>query len=80
MTLQEEFRFNGTKDGYKWKNKVHGYFITCAPVLLEILRWAELQDQEPISNEKFAYAVSLKMTEEQAASLTTQYSGTAKWR
>ena len=75
MTLQDEYRFNGTKDGIKWKNKVHGYFVTCAPVLLEVLRWAECQDQTPISNETFTYAVSMRLSEEQSANLTTQMWG-----
>ena len=75
MTLQEEYRFNGVKDGVKWKNKIHGYFVSCAPVLMEILRWAEQQDQTPITNEKFAYAVSSRLTEDQSANLTTQLWG-----
>ena len=57
------------------ENKVHGYFVTCAPILLEVLRWAEQQDQTPISNDTFAYAVSKRLTEEQSANLTTQLWG-----
>ena len=34
MSLQEEYRFNGVKDGFKWKTKVQAYFTTCAPVLM----------------------------------------------
>ena len=75
MTLQDEMKFNGVKDGFKWKKKIEQYFITCAPVMMEISRWAERQDHRPIRAETFAYAVSHKMTEEQAANLTTQLWG-----
>ena len=76
MTLQEEFKFNGkTENAFKWKTKVHGYFITCAPILLEIFRWAEKMDLTPIANETFSYAVSSRLTEEQGANLNTQLWG-----
>ena len=75
MTLQDEYKFNGVKDGFKWKKKIEQYFITCAPVLMEVFRWAERQDHRPIKAETFSYAVSIKMTEEQAANLSTQLWG-----
>ena len=75
MTLQEEFKFNGSKDAYKWKTKVHGYFITCAPVLMDIFKWAEKMNMTPIKNETFNYAVSRELTEDQAANLNTQLWG-----
>ena len=40
MTLPEGYRFNGVKDGFKWEGNIEAYFITCAPVLMEIFRWA----------------------------------------
>ena len=40
MALQDDFKFNGVKDGHKWKNKGHGYFMTCAPVLMGVFRLA----------------------------------------
>jgi hypothetical protein len=76
MTLQDEFKFNGkTENAFKWKTKVHGYFITCAPILLEIFRWAEKMDLTPIANETCSYAVSSRLTEEQGANLNTQLWG-----
>jgi hypothetical protein len=72
MTLQDEFKFNGVKDGYKWKGKVENYMMACAPVMMEILRWADRQNMEPIKWETISYAVSTKMTEDQAASMVTQ--------
>ena len=75
MTLQDEFKSNGVKDGFKWKGEIGKYFITCAPVLMELLRWAERQDHTPITAATFAHVVSLKMSEEQSANLTTQLWG-----
>ena len=72
MALQDDYKFNGSRDGSKWKSKVGSYFITCAPVLMEVLEWAERQDSQPIRAETFSYAVSLKMSEEQASNLQTQ--------
>ena len=72
MTLQDEFKFNGTKDAFKWETKVHGYFITCAPILMEISKWAERMDLTHIAIETFNYAVSPRLTEEQGANLYTQ--------
>ncbi len=69
MTLQEEFKFNGVKDGMKWKDKVERYFISCAPVLLDVLVWAERQDNDIITSEKFQYALSRTMTVDQVLNL-----------
>ena len=38
MMTQPEYRFDGTKDGAKWKSKVEPYFITMVPVAMEILK------------------------------------------
>jgi hypothetical protein len=54
MSLQDDYKFNGSKDGFKWKGKVGSYFTTCAPVLMEVLKWAERQDNQPIKAETFA--------------------------
>ena len=34
MMTQPEYRFDGTKDGAKWKSKVERYFITKVPVAI----------------------------------------------
>ena len=67
--LQEEFKFNGVKDGMKWKDKVERYFISCAPVLLDVLVWAERQDNELITHDRFQYALSRTMTAGQILNL-----------
>ena len=38
-----------------------GCFITGAPVLMEIFKWAEKMNLTPITNEIFNYAVSRKL-------------------
>ena len=65
MTLQDELKFNGIKDGVKWKNRIEGYFISCAPVLMNILSWAETMDNEIIDVELFKKAVGTKLVHEQ---------------
>ncbi len=75
MTLQDDFKFNGVKDGYKWKGKVESYFMSCAPVMMEILRWAERQNLNPIKWETVSYAVGAKMAEDQAQNMVTQLWG-----
>ena len=69
MTIQDDFKFNGVKDGLKWKGKVERYFISCAPVLLDILTWAEREDNEVISVERFTEAVGLKLTGDQVLNI-----------
>ncbi len=66
LTLNEEYRYNGVKNGMQWKNKLECYFVAKAPILKEVLEWAEAEDAEAISVEKFKMAVSNRMTEEQA--------------
>ena len=65
LALTEEYRFNGVKGGPAWKGKLERYFISKAPVLQEILLWAEEGDAETITMEKFKEAVGNKLTEEQ---------------
>ena len=60
-----EYKFNGTKDGVAWKIKMERYFITRAPVLQKILEFAELEDMNVISVDRFRQAVGHHLTEEQ---------------
>ena len=41
MATAVEFQFNWTKGGLAWMRKVERYFIGRAPVLFQLLRWAE---------------------------------------
>ncbi len=65
MTLQDDMKFNGVKDGVKWKSRVEGYFISCAPVLMNILSWAETMDNEVITVALFQQAVGVRLTHDQ---------------
>ena len=56
MMTQPEYRFDGTKDGAKWKSKVERYFITKVPVAMEILKWAEAHNLDKITESKFMTA------------------------
>ena len=42
---------------------------------MEVLKWAERQDNTPIRAETFSYAVSSRVTEDQASNLQTQIWG-----
>ena len=65
FTLQEEYRFNGVKNGDQWKVKVERYFIGRAPILKEILEFAEREDMDEVTFERFREAAGHALTEEQ---------------
>ena len=67
LALQEEFRFAGIKGGIQWKGKVERHFISRAPILKELLEWAEKEDMEEISEARFLMAVGNRLTAEQVA-------------
>ena len=43
---QDEMKLVGNTDGVKWRTTVGCYFISVAPVLMNITRWAETMDHE----------------------------------
>jgi len=65
LALQEEFRFNGTMGGVAWKGKLERYFISRAPDLRDLLKWAEEEDMDKITDDIVKRAVGQKLTEEQ---------------
>ena len=67
LAMQDEFKFNGVRGGISWKGKVERYFISCAPILKELLEWAEKEDMDEITEEKFRQAVGGRLTHEQVA-------------
>ena len=76
MTQQDNFKFNGNKDGVKWKVAVERYFISCAPVLMAIFEWAEKAENEPgISVEDFQRAVGPKLSHQQVLNANAQLWG-----
>ena len=74
LTLQDDYRFNGSKGGLAWKGKVERYLIGKAPVLKELLEWVE-KDEHAATNgvitfERLSAAVPRsKMTEDQLLTL-----------
>ncbi len=69
LTMQDEYRFNGVKNGVQWKGKVERYFISKAPMLKELLEWIETEDREDITVERLRLAVGSKLTDEQLMNL-----------
>ena len=44
MATHAEYKFNGIKDGVAWKTRLERHFIARAPVLRNILEFADLED------------------------------------
>ncbi len=57
LTAQDEYKFDGSKGGDKWKGKVERYFISKVPALKNIFIWAEKSDMEIIDEGLFVRAV-----------------------
>ena len=72
VMLSAEYHWDGTKGGANWKSRVERYFITKAPVLRELLEWAEAQDAATISEAQVVEATSRRLTEEQAMVVNAQ--------
>ena len=65
MALHDDYRYNGTKGGFEWKEAMENYIISKAGVMRNILQWAEDCDDARIDEDTIVYAVSSKITEEQ---------------
>ena len=61
LMLNEEYRYNGVKGGAAWKSKLERYFVSKAPVLRELLEWAESQDNTVIDEATMVRAVSARL-------------------
>ena len=72
VMMHQDYAYNGSKGGSTWKSKVERYFITKAPVLRELLEWAEAQDAETISEEQVVEATSTRLSSEQAMAVNSQ--------
>ena len=42
VSIHEDFRFSGHKNGHAWRSKTERYLITKVPALSQILRWERL--------------------------------------
>ena len=53
MSTTEDYKFNGIKRGVAWKTKLERHFIARAPVLRDILEFAELEDMTEVTVNRF---------------------------
>ncbi len=75
LMTHDEYRFNGTKGGVQWKSKLERYFIAKAPILKEIFEWAEEEDMEVITVERFKQAAGHRLNDEQIATVNAAIRG-----
>ena len=61
VSVHEDFRFNGHKNGYAWKSKIERYMISRIPALAKIFYWAERQEVE-ITDELLRLAIGNGLT------------------
>ena len=50
-----EFQYDGIKNGAAWKTKVERYMVYKAPVLKELLEWAEAQEDGTVTTALHAH-------------------------
>ena len=74
LTTEAEFKFDGINHGSAWKTKVERYMVYKAPILRELLEWAEAQDGEAISEAHMVAACSADFLRSRP-SLSTHRSG-----
>ena len=75
LTLQAEYKFDGIKGGIAWKGKLERYFISKAPILKELLEWAESEDMETVTVDMFKQAVGTRMTDTQVLTVNAELWG-----
>ena len=76
LTEKADYTYTGKAGtGIAWKGKVERHFISRAPVMMNILKWAEEQGLNKISEAHFAQAVGPKLTEEQQMIMNGQLWG-----
>ena len=75
VILTAEYQWDGVKGGAALKSRVEMYFITKAPVLRELLEWAEARDAETITEAQVVEASSNRLAPEQAIAVNSQIWG-----
>jgi hypothetical protein len=76
LTEKADYTYTGKAGtGIAWKGKVERHFISRAPVIMNILKWAEEQGLNKITEADFARAVGSKLTEEQQMIMNGQLWG-----
>ena len=69
LASQSEYKFDGVKGGIAWKGRLERMIIARAPILKDVLEWAEGEELHTVTPERFLEAVGDKLTEDQV--LTT---------
>jgi hypothetical protein len=76
LTEREEYRYSGKAgSGIGWEGKVERHLISRAPVMMHILKWAEEQGLEKITELSLAQAIGAKLSEEQQLIMNGQLWG-----
>ena len=82
LTERNEYRYSGkTGTGIAWKSKVERHLISRAPVMIDILKWAEARGaqeeggHDKITEDQIAQAVGAKLTEDQQMIMNGQLWG-----
>ena len=75
LTLQPEYKYDGIRGGIAWKGKLERYFISKAPILKELLEWAESEDMETVTVAMFKQAVGNRMTGTQILTVNAELWG-----
>ena len=69
LTMEADFKFDGVNNGSAWKTKIERYMDYKAPVLQELLEWAEAHDGEAITEARMIAACSRRLSEEQTLNI-----------
>ena len=76
LSERSEYQYAGeVGTGIAWKGKVERHFISRAPVMMNILKWAEDQGLEKITEPMLAAAIGSKLTDEQQMIMNGQLWG-----
>ena len=76
LSERSEYQYAGEAGtGIAWKGKVERHFISRAPVMMNILKWAENQGLEKITEPMLAAAIGSKLTDEQQMIMNGQLWG-----
>ena len=76
LTERDDYKYSGkTGSGFAWKGRVERHFISRAPVMMKILKWAEEQGLNKVTEAHLAEAIGAKLTDEQQMVMNGQLWG-----
>ena len=53
IAVSEEYRYNGSDNGDRWRTKIRGYWISKCPTLIAVLDWAEKHDEKAVGDKSW---------------------------